>query len=428
MAEKELTENWCKEISPSLAVFNKAFIRRAGKGLFPYVLLDGNKEAVDYCARKEAILFYESGVYEKDEVYTDIRNGKRGVYLVERFNPNEKDIYSTLSKDGSLIFFNNGNPDHANRYDVSGCDVVSFKEAFIPMIGMDCDDGVIENVLKTYPNIWNMDISEIVNNATLCHYSHADDDTLTERDFEWLSGKPITDEDTGDDVSSMKTDSGTPEKETVRVAPENISSEGPKADIQSEKPAEKDETEMGGHSTAEAEPMEAVSDQKAETGNDTSRSENADNESGNKSSHNVKAKDKGYGITPTEDENNHKLRDAMVVEYKEVNDIIAKEKVPGMFNPVKRVIDESLETLDFSESPIKKYIDVSKDFSTDLYKRLYSQTEPLRRKFETDIKRKYKHLTCFNCSFEWDEDVTFAEGEVCTAECPKCKTKVGYEP
>lgn len=419
MEEKELKEDWCREISPGLAVFNRAFIRRAGKGLFPYVLLDGNKEAAEYCARKEALLFYQSGVYENDEVNTDIRNGRRGVFLVERYNANEKQIYLSLSSNGSLIFFNGGNPDHANRYDVSGCDVVSFREAFIPMIGMECEDGVIDEVLKKYPSVWNMDIMEIVNNTTLCHYSQSDDDLLRLEDFDWLSGKPVGDISDGHpDSKADATEAAIPAGNPVKVnteqkivddrRPEARSTAADKERVADKVRPEAETSDKSSSDPVKDKPVVAVENEAALDP--------------------AKNKDKDDGLSIADKENNKKLRDAMVTEYKEVKELISKESVPGMFNPVKRVIDESIETLDFSESPTKKYIEVSKDFSTDLYKRLYGQTEPLRRKFESDVKRKFKKLTCFNCHHEWDEDVTFAEGETCMTTCPKCGTQVGYEP
>ena len=55
--ENRVKENWCESVSKELVVFNKAFIRRAGAGLFPFIVLEGNKEAIDYCVTTEAKLF-----------------------------------------------------------------------------------------------------------------------------------------------------------------------------------------------------------------------------------------------------------------------------------------------------------------------------------------------------------------------------------
>ena len=63
-----LEEKWCENFSKPLAIFNKAFIRRVGKGLHPYILMAGNEDECRYCAKMEAKLFFENGIYESDEV------------------------------------------------------------------------------------------------------------------------------------------------------------------------------------------------------------------------------------------------------------------------------------------------------------------------------------------------------------------------
>ena len=63
-----LEENWCGNFSKPLAVFNKAFIRRLGKGLHPYIQLEGSEKDCAYCIDMEARLFYDNGLYESDEV------------------------------------------------------------------------------------------------------------------------------------------------------------------------------------------------------------------------------------------------------------------------------------------------------------------------------------------------------------------------
>ena len=55
-----LEENWCGNFSKPLAVFNKAFIRRLGKGLHPYIQLEGSEKDCAYCINMEARLFYDN--------------------------------------------------------------------------------------------------------------------------------------------------------------------------------------------------------------------------------------------------------------------------------------------------------------------------------------------------------------------------------
>lgn len=453
--DKELTEDWCKSISPELAVFNKAFVRRAGMGLFPYVLLDGNKEAVKYCVKKEAALFYQAGVYESDKVNTDIRNGKRGVFLADYFNQNEKDVYRKLSDNGSLIFFNSGNPDHANRYDVSGCDIISFSEVFLPLIGMSCENSVIEEVLRKYPSVWTMDIPLLVNNTTLCHYSHADNEILKIEDFNWLADGSLTgeadsngtqpeveskeentdlkktapkdtdahaDDKDGSEKTGSFEETGTDKAEqgSTDVRSENENGDDPSAikDGATDDAATKDKSWKAILPDNGAETVKKAEDDKADVDkSDTKDSEQKDN-----------LEKKDSGLTEQEKTENKNLLDALVKEYKDVIDMIAHEQVPGMFSPVKRILDESIEKTDFEESPAKKYVEISKDFSSDLYKRIYKTTEPMRLEFLDKVKRRYIELTCFNCHHTWQVDATFVDGETGSAECPKCGTMVGYEP
>lgn len=426
--EDDITAAWCREISPGLAVFNKAFIRRAGAGLFPYVLLDGNKEAVDYCVKKEAQLFYNEGLYETDKVHTDIHKSDRGVFLVERFNENEKNVYLSLSHNGSLIFFGGGNPDHSNRYDVSGCDVVSFKEAFVPVIGMECDNAIIENILKKYPGIWNMDMDEIANNTTLCHYGHSDDDTLKEEDFSWLSGNTDLPAEDGSVSDSQPVLSAAEPGTQKSTEPEDKTGSDEQQSAPETGTGRETKDEASDPNNTPSAASAAVADNEENRHGPSEKGTDGSNAAEEQSAGPEKEKtDRAPGFTNEEREHNSRLLEAITDEYNNVLKLIDQENVPGMFSPVKRIINESLETTNFEESPIKKYIEISKDFSTELYKRLYESTEPLRQKFNSDVKRDIRHLTCYNCSSKWNADATFVKKDYGESKCPKCGTLIRFE-
>jgi hypothetical protein len=68
-------------------------------------------------------------------------------------------------------------------------------------------------------------------------------------------------------------------------------------------------------------------------------------------------------------------------EYTELLKYIISLK-SSIWKPIERIVRNSLETNDYSESVILKYLELSKDITTDLYTRLYTVTEPIRRNFE----------------------------------------------
>ena len=113
-------------------------------------------------------------------------------------------------------------------------------------------------------------------------------------------------------------------------------------------------------------------------------------------------------------------------EYTELLKYIISLK-SSIWKPIKRIVRNSLETNDYSESVILKYLELSKDITTDLYTRLYTVTEPIRRKFEDGVKREYKKLVCYNCSAQWKVDVTFMGKDHDESECPICQSSIGYD-
>ena len=165
-----LEENWCGNFSKPLAVFNKAFIRRLGKGLHPYIQLEGSEKDCAYCINMEARLFYDNGLYESDEVllfkpYSE----NRGVYAAGEWVDANIPLYKKLSENGCLLFFTSGNVQRANHYDVTGCEAYSFREQFLKASDMPCEEGIFDIVMEKYPDVLGYDIGTATNNTILCH-------------------------------------------------------------------------------------------------------------------------------------------------------------------------------------------------------------------------------------------------------------------
>lgn len=368
--ENRVKENWCESVSKELVVFNKAFIRRAGAGLFPFIVLEGSKEAINYCVTTEAKLFYDAGTYSSDKVYNtkDLEKKNRGVYFIGIWNEDSKDVYTSLASEGSLLFFTTDNVQKANRYSVNGCEILSFKAAFMPVIAMECSDEVLSDALKLYPFIKDMDMLEVSNNTVLAHYENYDDDIIHKDDFDWAknySNAPVNEKsENKEDNEDTKNEKAEPENKSSKKSETNVNS----APV---KPAKK-----------------KVSDETAKKNMDLL--------------------------------NNVREKYQKIIDYiEEVN--------TSMWKPVEKFAKQALETNDFSESIIMNYLNISQDVTTDLYRMLYDEIEPARKDFEDNVVRSYKKITCFNCREEWEVDVTFLGEKQETCECPKCNTTIRYD-
>lgn len=371
----EISENWCEEISKDLSVFNKAFIKRAGNGLFPYIVLKGSKKSVSYCLEQEALLFYQSGLYDNKTVHEIGKNKERGVYFEPQWKPEHENDYEMLKDEGSLIFFTKGIIPRANNYDVSGCEIFSFKKEFLAVCNMNCTDETFSFVLEQYPGIQNMDILEVSNNTILQHYANSDDDLLTKDDFLWLQ--------------------------------ENNHKQG----IKAEQSGQENTTKKTVQKETKESPRKTDKEPKAAT-------------TGNKA-----AKDKGKSsvcITDTVDKTNKLLLNKVQRKYENLIDYIKKLDV-SMWKPIEQLANKAIKTKDYSDSLIMKYLALSNDITTDLYRILYEEVEPERQNFENNVKRTVKTIKCFNCGNETKVDVTFMEEENGTIECPKCGVQLGYD-
>lgn len=458
-----LEENWCGNFSKPLAVFNKAFIRRLGKGLHPYIQLEGSEKDCAYCINMEARLFYDNGLYESDEVllfkpYSE----NRGVYAAGEWVDANIPLYKKLSENGCLLFFTSGNVQRANHYDVTGCEAYSFREQFLKASDMPCEEGIFDIVMEKYPDVLGYDIGTATNNTILCHYSQYDDDIIHADDFKWVEeGK---EEKTDDPSLNLERKPETAEKEeqhTVTVnepvettteepceepAPQERDQSATDEDkeqkltdkdnpVPAEENAEKDDFRTDAHDTPDDKEPEKESAEETDTVKEPAKDEKvarvkkqqpeADKEKP-ATKKTPKKKRNAYGLTEEDERYNQMLLSEIRKEYTELLKYIISLK-SSIWKPIERIVRNSLETNDYSESVILKYLELSKDITTDLYTRLYTVTEPIQRKFEDGVKREYKKLVCYNCSAQWKVDVTFMGKDHDESECPICQSSIGYD-
>lgn len=369
--KNEISENWCKEISKDLSVFNKAFIKRAGNGLFPYIVLKGTEKSILYCLEQEALLFYQSGLYDNETIHEVGKDKERGIYYETQWKSEHENDYEVLKDNGSLVFFAKGIIPRANSYDVSGCEIFSFKTSFLTVCNMKCEDETLAYVLEQYPGIQNMDMLEVTNNTILMHYANHDDDTLTKDDFLWLQ--------------------------------EN----NPKKKLKPDLPPKEE--------TAKTEQKE--------------HSRKNDKEQKSNIIENTQVKDKVKSSEPNKDvidKKNRLLLNKVQQKYEKLIDYI-KELNVSMWKPIEQLASHAIKTKNYSDSLIMKYLNLSKDVTTELYRILYEEVEPERQNFEKNVKRTVKTIKCFNCGNETEVDVTFMEEDHGSIECSKCGVQLGYD-
>ena len=171
-----IAADWCEKKLPELARFNKAFIKRKGKGFAHVIVLTSeNKEDINYCYEKESALFESFGWY------CVLMNGDsvpKTCTLVFRTTPNKDEVY--------------------NAFDVTGVsrsvidrDVLA---KLVDMIGfddltMDYLQGINESyLLYLLSKVSDLGMDRFVNELLVNHYNNTDSDNMTKEDLKILFG------------------------------------------------------------------------------------------------------------------------------------------------------------------------------------------------------------------------------------------------
>ena len=333
----------------------------------------------------------------------------RGVYLETAWDPDREKQYQSIAENGSILIFMSGDVKRANHYDIAGCMKYSFKEQFLSFVGMQCEEDLFDTILDKYPDIVTMDIETVANNTVLCHYENSDDDVILVKDFDWLCRE---DEQDADEVPELKAEEPAKERETVEKTTES--------DERHSKTEKREDSTPVAAIEKVPEKQEKVVDKKL---SDMTAPVTPPRRPAIKP---AKKKRNQYGLTEEDEKHNAELLTEVRAEYESLLEYIKSLKA-SIWKPVERLVESSLETNEYDESIILKYLEISQDVTTDLYERLYEKTEPVRRKLLDEVKRKYKNLVCYNCSSKWKVDITFMDKEHDESECPTCGSSVGYD-
>jgi signal recognition particle GTPase len=130
-------------------------------------------------------------------------------------------------------------------------------------------------------------------------------------------------------------------------------------------------------------------------------------------------------VSSEEEKKNNELLQELRILYKSTIQYMT-EMCNSQYRIIINKMQEAVDTNVFKQQFTKMYLDLSDDTSSELYKKLY-EVDINTQKFHKEIVHQIKHLGCFNCGTEWDEDITFLEKGPHMVRCPKCYNSYPFE-
>lgn len=420
----ELTINpeWCKDFCPELAVYNKVFIKRSGKGLFSHIVFTGPDECVSAVIEKEKELFSKNNISVYMAVNEDAMSEVKGEVVIH-----EHSCSHTRS----------------NFFDVSGYKNFMVDDLF-KRFDLDFSQVDKDKLFKEY-KLKDLDQDELVNNVLLNHYAHFDDDVLREADFAWIKDKAgvhaknspsvdgfedLVNSEQEKDIAAVKES----EKDATVV---NVSEDDTTVkDTATVKKPEKDnvtDTESERDTTAAKKPEDTTAAKEpeknspavAEPEQEVTEPDEEEENTVPKPTVPITKKNDGYKIkdslTEEEAARNAELLSGLVVEYKNTIDYITELK-NARWNIMLNKMKDCVKNSTFNQQWCVLYLNMSDDTANELYSRLYELDEKTK-KFHKEIVHQVEHLHCPICEKDSDEDITFLSKGLHFIECPHCYAK-----
>lgn len=420
--ELTITPEWCKDFCPELAVYNKVFIKRSGKGLFSHIVFTGPDECVSAVIEKEKELFSKNNISVYMAVNEDAMSEVKGEVVIH-----EHSCSHTRS----------------NFFDVSGYKNFMVDDLF-KRFDLDFSQVDKDKLFKEY-KLKDLDQDELVNNVLLNHYAHFDDDVLREADFAWIRDKtevhtknsPSVD-DLEDLVNSEQEKDIAAVKESEKDATVvNVSEDDTTVkDTATVKEPEKDnvtDTESERDTTAAKKPEDTTAAKEpeknspavAEPEQEVTEPDEEEENTVPKPTVPIAKKNDGYKIkdslTEEEAARNAEFLSSLVVEYKNTIDYITELK-NARWNIMLNKMKDCVKNSTFNQQWCVLYLNMSDDTANELYSRLYELDEKTK-KFHKEIVHQVEHLHCPICEKDSDEDITFLSKGLHFIECPHCYAK-----
>jgi len=406
-----------------LAAFNKVYTIRSGKGLVQNIILTGSDKDIELCVEKETMFFAENGLMLNEKVCRDKNNTTSPqTYYFE----NDKDV---IRQPGSLYFFKSCESKDCNKFDVTGLykdPAFDFTE-IVNMLGFEgltnellqnSDIGKkIEEILKT------VSVEQFVNNTLIAHYENCDTDTYNpDIDFAWI-------DETKDIVTKeVEPITVTGTSETKHIKTEDV--------VTSETNATVTEDTKPKHGTAGAmlqgfrnrmTSKEPVNTKPVDT---KPVEENKETESNEPPAPVLKEKKDANLIikkhlTKEEDERNWELLNELRKQYEKTIEYITST-CNSQWTNIKNTMIDTLKTNQFKTQWCSMYMEISNDYSTELYERLYN-LDIATNEFQKQVVHQVVKMGCAFCANEWEEDITFLAPGPHFVECPQCFMERGFE-
>ena len=457
METVKISPEWCMEFSKKLAAFNKAFLFSKGNGVARNVILHGTKQAVQYCAEKEAELFYAEGIFENDKVIYELESNEKGVYLFHTYDNTKASLYKKHYDNGNVCIFSGGEDKMPfalkNVFDIDGCEIITFIAQIKEKSGLtEINDLLMKKMLEDRPE-WEKyknNVALFINNMLLCHFEYYDDIVFHESDVDWLypedimetkikehilhespvehiqdknsemhgESSIILEEKNTDDSASdiqiedkiIKTD--VPDEENGKAeknANENIQTK-PDVNNLDENKTEKvslitHSTDKNENKSSMAEPYKEMDDNNQVSGMDG------------------QTEYKSLCLSEADTRKNEEIiqeLESLYLKCERALDKIGSSQFRNILSTIRQ--DREERSFDDQAKHCRMYLEITDDTKLPEYKLIYDLDRD-SAKIIRDAKKLYAESDCINCGTHWVDDITFKKEGFITVACPKCGAK-----
>ena len=287
----------------------------------------------------------------------------------------------------------------------------SWVETFIKNISLQGENGPLkESELEDAPNFSKLnkyaaqDVNGAIANTLICHFNRTTDLKFSPQDLKWLS---VAAEEPAEEPEEPETEPEEPETTRLETAEPEATAE-----------AEPETTEP---EATEPEVTRSEAPEPAEPETNMARSQmfaGAPEEPPVPTKKNNVLDSAKDSLNEEENERNWALLHQLIDKHNQCIKIIDDSYNTG-FYPIKSTLQECVNKKVFNRQYCRIYMDISNDYTTELYNNLY-ELDQMVQDFHKSVVRKKLHLGCPNCGSEWDEDLTFLTPGIHEVSCPKC--------
>ncbi len=365
-----------------LDLINKMALLRNGNIPIPVVFLTGEKEKVLYVVNKEKEIL-NNHFYE----FTDITSIKANK------------VNFILSNNDHLLERNNI---HFEEINVNSIVLIDWNKFFKKLELNNISKDMFKDLSSEAKDRLRKNENEIVTKVLYSHYENYDDNEIKDDDIE-LIYKLLNVQKRSEHINKPKTEP----KEKLQIDSNDVTT----IHKSKFKGAIKNDTDINSNKTFLEEGVK-----------DTPVGEQTNDSSGMPIPKTKKVEKSNFIIkeylTNEEEENNKKLLAELKALYKSTINFIDKtcnSQYRIIVNKMKDAADNNIYKQQFT----KMYLDISDDTSTDIYAKLY-EIDKKTIEFNKNVIHQSKHIGCYNCGTEWEEDITFLTVGQHSVRCPKC--------